>query len=254
MTKATSVTSFVPSTRSRYPTRLGFALALLKDVFKDAFRRYWSLNRLDRRLAALMPYRHGYYVELGANDGRSQSNSLHFERHKGWRGLLVEPSPTAFQQCVMTRSAKNAIVCACCVEPDQAGSLVPLEFFNLMTTRVDINDDQDLTTILPKLRLNQGGEPDLAYRFGAEGRTLTSLLDEAGAPTLIDFLSLDVEGNELNVLKGLDFSKYAFKYLLIEVRNLQALIDFLLPRGYGLFEQISSHDYLFGPVRESPHP
>ena len=63
---------------------------------------------------------------------------------------------------------------------------------------------------------------------------MTSLLEEAGAPELIDFLSLDVEGNELNVLKGLDFSRYGFKYLLIEARNPQDVADFLLPRGYVL--------------------
>ena len=248
MTVLTPAKRSSSSVRSRYPGRVGYALSLLKDVVRDGFRRYWSLNGLDRRLSALMPYRNGYYVELGANDGRSQSNSLHFERHKGWRGLLVEPSPTAFQHCVMTRSPRNAIVCACCVEPENAGALVPLEFFNLMTTRVDRNQDQDLETLLPSLRLNEGGDPDLAYRFGAEGRTMTSLLEEAGAPELIDFLSLDVEGNELNVLKGLDFSRYGFKYLLIEARNFQEVADFLLPKGYVFREQVSSHDYLFGPV------
>lgn len=237
--------------RSSYPGRVGYALSLLKDVVRDGFRRYWSLNGLDRQLATLMPYRNGYYVELGANDGRSQSNSLHFERHKGWRGLLVEPSPTAFQHCVMTRSPRNTIVCACCVEPENAGALVPLEFFNLMTTRTDQNQDQDLERLLPSLRLNKGGEPDLSYRFGAEGRTMTSLLEEAGAPDLIDFLSLDVEGNELNVLKGLDFSRYRFKYLLIEARNPREVADFLLPRGYVLREKVSPHDYLFGPLMES---
>jgi hypothetical protein len=146
----------------------------------------------------------------------------------------------------MTRSPRNTIVCACCVEPENAGALVPLEFFNLMTTRTDQNQDQDLEILLPSLRLNEGGEPDISYRFGAEGRTMTSLLEEAGAPELIDFLSLDVEGNELNVLKGLDFSRYGFKYLLIEARNPQDVADFLLPRGYVLREQVSSHDYLFG--------
>ena len=251
MTVLTPAKRSSSSDRSRYPGRVGYALSLLKDVVRDGFRRYWSLNGLDRRLAALMPYRNGYYVELGANDGRSQSNSLHFERHKGWRGLLVEPSPTAFQHCVMTRSPRNTIVCACCVEPENAGALVPLEFFNLMTTRTDQNQDQDLEILLPSLRLNEGGEPDISYRFGAEGRTITSLLEEAGAPGLIDFLSLDVEGNELNVLKGLDFSRYGFKYLLIEARNPQDVADFLLPRGYGLREQVSSHDYLFGPVLAS---
>ena len=79
---------------------------------------------------------------------------------------------------------------------------------------------------------------------------MTSLLEEAGAPELIDFLSLDVEGNELNVLKGLDFSRYGFKYLLIEARNPREVADFLLPRGYGLREQVSSHDYLFGRLME----
>lgn len=234
--------------RSGYPRRVGYALSLLKDVAKDSLRRYWSLNGLDRRLAELMPYSNGYYVELGANDGRSQSNSLHFERHKGWRGLLVEPSPTAFQQCVMTRSPRNTIICACCVEPENAGTLVPLEFFNLMTTRIDRNQDQDLDMLLPSLRLNEGGDPDLSYRFGAEGRTLTSLLEEAEAPELIDFLSLDVEGNELNTLKGLDFSRYSFKYLLIEARQPQEIVNYLAPKGYKLREQVSPHDYLFGLV------
>lgn len=247
MTVVTPVRTFASPVRSGYPNRVDYALSLLKDVVKDSFRRYWSLNGLDRRLAELMPYRNGYYVELGANDGRSQSNSLHFERRKGWRGLLVEPSPTAFQQCVMTRSSRNTIVCACCVEPENAGALVPLEFFNLMTTRVDRNQDQDLETLLPSLRLNEGGEPDLSYRFGAEGRTMTSLLEEAGAPELIDFLSLDVEGNELNVLRGLDFSRYGFKYLLVEARNPQEVADFLSSKGYVLCEQVSSHDYLFRP-------
>ena len=87
------------------------AVRLVKEVVRDRVRRYWGLNGLDQRLAQLMPYRNGYYVELGANDGRTQSNTLHFERHKGWRGLLVEPSPTAFQHCVMTRSPRNSIVC-----------------------------------------------------------------------------------------------------------------------------------------------
>jgi FkbM family methyltransferase len=221
------------------------ATRLAKEVLRDRFRRFWGINGLDRRLAQLMPYRNGYYVELGANDGRSQSNTFHFERYKGWHGLLVEPSPTAFQHCVMTRSPRNSMVCACCVEPELAGDLIPMEHFNLMTTRTDRNPDQDLTTALPQLRENIGGEPDLAFRFGSEGRTLTELLDAAGAPGLIDFLSLDVEGNEINVLRGLDFARYQFRYLLIESRRLEVVSEHLCKSGYHLAERLSHHDYLF---------
>jgi FkbM family methyltransferase len=221
------------------------AVRLVKEVVRDRFCRYWGLNGLDQRLAQLMPYRNGYYVELGANDGRTQSNTLHFERHKGWRGLLVEPSPTAFQHCVMTRSPRNSIVCACCVEPELAGTLVPMEYFNLMTTRTDRNPDQDLAVALPELRQNVGGQPDLAFRFGSEGHTLTELLDLAKAPKLIDFLSLDVEGNEINVLRGLDLSAYRFRYLLVESRRPEAIGSYLGEKGYELAERLSHHDYLF---------
>ncbi len=233
--------------QGRYPRRLAMAIRLAKELLRDRLRRYWGINGLDRRLAQLMPYRDGYYVELGANDGRSQSNTFHFERHKGWRGLLVEPSPTAFQHCVMTRSPRNCIVCACCVEPELAGELIPMEYFNLMTTRTDRNPDQDLATALPQLRQNIGGEADLSFRFGSEGRTLTELLDAAGAPRLIDFLSLDVEGNEINVLRSLDFARYKFRYLLIESRRLEAVSEHLFKNGYHLAERLSHHDYLFSP-------
>ena len=77
---------------------------------------------------------------------------------------------------------------------------------------------------------------------------MTSLLEEAEAPELIDFLSLDVEGNELNTLKGLDFSRYSFKYLLIEARQPQEIVNYLAPKGYELRELVSPHDYLFGLV------
>jgi FkbM family methyltransferase len=230
---------------SNYPSRLAMAARLAKEVVRDHFRQYWGLNGLDRRLAQLMPYRNGYYVELGANDGRTQSNTLHFERHKGWKGLLVEPSPTAFQHCVMTRSPRNSIVCACCVEPELSGTLIPMEYFNLKTTRTDRNPDQDLAVALPELRQNVGGEPDLAFRFGSEGHTLTELLDLVSAPSLIDFLSLDVEGNEINVLRGLDLSAYKFRYLLIESRRPEVIGGYLSENGYMLAERLSHHDYLF---------
>jgi FkbM family methyltransferase len=233
------------SPQANYPRRLTMAIRLAKEFVHDRFRRYWGLDGLDQRLAQLMPYRNGYYVELGANDGRTQSNTLHFERHKGWRGLLVEPSPTAFQHCVMTRSPRNSIVCACCVEPELAGTLVPMEYFNLMTTRTDRNPDQDLAVALPELRQNVGGQPDLAFRFGSEGHTLAELLDLAKAPKLIDFLSLDVEGNEINVLRGLDLSACQFRYLLVESRRPEAIASYLGEKGYELAERLSHHDYLF---------
>ena len=70
-------------------------------------------------------------------------------------------------------------------------------------------------------------------------------MEKSKAPKEIDFLSLDVEGAELAVLKGIDFDKFLFKYMLIEVRDIKRMESFLRQHGYILEKQFSSHDYLF---------
>ena len=80
---------------------------------------------------------------------------------------------------------------------------------------------------------------------------LNDLLMESKAPKLIDFFSLDVEGSELNVLKGIDFNKYNFQYLLIEITDLdkgvyvKKIINFLKEKDYILHTNLTSYDYLF---------
>jgi len=83
------------------------------------------------------------------------------------------------------------------------------------------------------------------FNFGSRAITLTSLLDESKAPSLIDFISLDVEGAELEVLKGINFNKYNFKFMLIEIRDLDPIDRFLNKKGYSLVEKFTHHDYLF---------
>ena len=81
--------------------------------------------------------------------------------------------------------------------------------------------------------------------------TLNELLKKSKAPKLIDFFSLDVEGSELNVLKGIDFKKFNFTYLLIEITDIDSGIyikkvhNFLKNKGYFLEANLTSYDYLF---------
>ena len=83
------------------------------------------------------------------------------------------------------------------------------------------------------------------FSFGATAVTLNSILEKSKAPKEIDFLSLDVEGAELEVLKGIDFNKFSFKFMLIEVRDIKRMESFLLQHGYLLEKKFSTHDYLF---------
>lgn len=83
------------------------------------------------------------------------------------------------------------------------------------------------------------------FDFGAIARPLNEVLIEAEAPALIDFLSLDVEGAELEVLKGIDHQVFRFKYILVECRKLPELQAYLAPQQYRYVGNLTQHDFLF---------
>lgn len=207
--------------------------------------KYFSLNQLDRKLEKYVDYDNGYFVELGANDGVTQSNSLYFEKHRNWRGLLVEPAPQNFLKCRQSRSARNSIYCAACVSFGYDKEFVRIAYSNLMSAPVGLDSDIKDPHAHAKLGGQFLGDGDATFEFGAVARTLNSLLLEVDAPKLIDFLSLDVEGAELEVLKGVDHQAYRFKYLLVECRDFGRLNGYLHKQGYRFVEKLSEQDYLF---------
>jgi len=214
-------------------------------------QRYFSLNELDRKLEKYVDFDNGYYVELGANDGISQSNSLYFERHRGWRGVLVEPVLHNFMACRRNRSEKNSIYCAACVSFDYHEDFVRIAYSNLMTTPLSLVSDianPREHAVLGRQFLRQEEE---VVEFGAIAKPLNSLLLEANAPAIIDFLSLDVEGAELEVLQGIDHQVFCFKYILVECRDLSRLRLYLEEKGYSLIDKFSEHDYLFAAQEKS---
>ena len=223
---------------------------IIKKLAKPLLKgKYFSLNQLDRKLEKYVDYDNGYFVELGANDGITQSNSLYFERQRNWRGLLVEPAPQNFLKCRQNRSVRNSIYCAACVSFDYAQEFVRIAYSNLMSTSLSLESDiQD-----PRAHSKMGdrflGSGETIFEFGAVARTLNALLLDAHAPKKIDFLSLDVEGAELEVLKGIDHQTFRFKYLLVECRDFARLSAYLEKQGYCYIEKLSEQDYLFASVQ-----
>jgi FkbM family methyltransferase len=207
--------------------------------------RAWGLDDLDRQIEKYLDVDGGYFVELGANDGQFQSNTLFYEKSRNWHGVLVEPASNLFLQCRKNRSPKNHIVCAACVSFDYKQEFVKMIYSNSMS--VSLNVDTDVNDPAAHAELGrQFLKPDeTLFTFGAVARTLNSILVEAHAPKQIDFFSLDVEGSELEVLKGVDHDAYRFRYMLVECRNLPRLRDYLETHRYRLLEKFNEHDYLF---------
>lgn len=87
---------------------------LLTKIFQ---LRYFSLNELDKKLEIYLDIDNGYFVELGANDGVNQSNTLFFERFRGWKVILIEPFQSNFAELIRNRSSINFFKNAACVGP-----------------------------------------------------------------------------------------------------------------------------------------
>lgn len=216
-------------------------------------RGHSGLNGLDKKLIeAIKPLliKHGYFIELGANDGLNQSNTYKLQKDFGWSGLLIEPSPIQFAKCVRNRSFANipAIKCAACVPFGYVDKFVEIEEANLMSVAKGLNVSNEDATSHADIGKQFLADSRLRYQYGAIARTLTSLLDEVKAPNFIDLLSLDVEGNELAVLQGLDFNSYKPKWILAEVRSpeIEAYLNNFSYRMHSLLAENESYaDVLF---------
>lgn len=227
-------------------------MKLLNRVAGAVARRidpYHGLNGLDRKLEPYVDFDNGFYVELGANDGITQSNTLYFEERRNWRGVLIEPSPSRFLQCVDRRGKKNHVVCAACVPNDYPERFVEMEYADLMTVAKSLDSDLDSQTAHLDAANRHMRGTERRFIDGALARRLTDILDEANAPRGIDFMSLDVEGAELAVLGGLDLTRYNFRYMLIETRSPEAVAEHLGRFGYRKLDTFSHHDILYaGPT------
>ena len=172
-----------------------------------------------------------------------------FWKFRSWSGVLVEPAPHNFLNCISNRSSRNSIYCNACVSFEYKEKYVDIEYANLMSVSKNLKLDIDnwQSHIDKGKRFLRTDEP--VFSFGSMASPLNTLLDQSGAPTLIDFISLDVEGAELEVLKGIDYDKYVFKFMLIEVRDLQTICSYLSSVGYHLKQQMTEHDYLFTSIK-----
>jgi FkbM family methyltransferase len=197
------------------------------------------IHGIEKKIAEYIPEREGMFVECGANDGYSQSNTYHLERLQNWKGVLIEPVPSLAKLCRATR--KNALVfnCALGANNDENCSII---YSDLMTTTVGAHgsrEGDERYAAKNKAFVQRDGN----YEIKVPMRTLSAVLDEAGVND-VDFFSLDVEGFEIEVLKGLDRSRYRIGALLVETHHIDA-ISKMLAGTHVLAAKITHHDYMF---------
>lgn len=177
----------------------------------------------------------GYYVEVGALDGVRFSNTYAFEL-AGWHGICIEAHPYYIKKIEQNRPNSINVFAA-------AGDQ------NKMVTFYT-NARGSLSTIDPSLE--QEWKAKYSEYFSGfvpveiPMKTLSTILTEAEAPHEIDFISIDVEGAELLVLKGLDFAIFHPRVILIEaleIEEINKITAYLSKYGYQLARSVSNNHF-----------
>ena len=228
--------------------------AFLKRIRRNFYEFMGNSNKyscpglfdLDKKLQKYLNYKNGFFIEVGANDGYNQSNTYYLEKILGWKGVLVEPIPELFKECKKNRGGSSVFNYAL-VAHDFNDSFVEMHYANLRSLVDGSFKDREFEAKHIQDGLSTQNI-EKSYTVKIPSRTLSSILDESCNSKQIDFLSLDVEGYELNVLKGLNLEKYRPTYILVEANSFNEVNDYLASR-YEMVEQLTHHDYLYKLIR-----
>ena len=166
--------------------------------------------------------RNGYFVEFGATNGVDLSNTHLLEKEFGWTGILAEPAKVWAEELVKNRSCHIDFDCVW----SKSGETLEFNEVNaaeLSTINVFSNLDQHART------------REKGFKYTVNTISLVDLLKKYNAPKDIDYLSIDTEGSEYDILSAFDFDAYNIKIITCEHNYTpmqEKIYELLTSKGY----------------------
>ncbi len=204
------------------PENRNHCIALLEDSRSQINQDLFVLSQLGFK-------RGGFFVEFGATDGVELNNSWLLETKFGWNGILAEPARgwqknlaenrrcAIDQRCVWKRTGET-----------------------LTFTEAQRGENSAISSFVRPRRRMRGTSYDVTTV------SLNDLLSDHNAPATVDFLSIDTEGSEFDILNALDFDHWSFRVITVEHNYAPQRADIhalLTGKGYSrVLEKVSRFD------------
>jgi hypothetical protein len=172
--------------------------------------------------------KNGVFIEFGAYDGVIFSNTHLLEKHFGWNGILIDPIPSHYESMKQSRNCKLI-----------HGAITAKHQESVLIEELPASD---LSRFVSKRKIFKKVHEVKAF-------TLQEVIDQNLSSNDIDFLSIDIEGNDIQILKSLDFSINKIKAICVEHNFREGsdeIIGFMHKNGYDLvYRDFSKNDYWF---------
>jgi FkbM family methyltransferase len=187
-----------------------------------------SYSQLNQDLNVLEVYKNkkqGYFVEIGASDGINLSNTYLLEKEYNWKGICVEPIPYRYNQLIVNRPNSY---CSNYAVYNKSNLEVVFDIANNFDLLSGINETLD-SFHKQEVEINK-------TQIKVFTITLNDILEKYNAPTFIEYLSLDTEGSEYEILSAINFNKYVFGVIDVEhnfhENRRNKIRELLLENGY----------------------
>ena len=198
----------------------GFSVSI---DFKDPYKSQYGQDKLINE-EIFNHKRNGFFVDIGANDGITGSNTYFLEKEMGWSGICIEPQSDIFSKLCENRIAE----CVNCAVADSNGKrdFLKVGHADMLSGLTENLDPKHIDRILLE------GDPDTTQTVSVECKRFADIID---SQEIIDFLSIDTEGSEFEILKSINFNKVRFRCIAVE-NNYQnrKIYNFLKNKGYNL--------------------
>ena len=218
-------------------------------IFYSSKDGYFSQAGQDRFLNEVVfkGRKSGIFVEIGAAEGITFSNTYFFEKELGWSGVCVEPMPEAFSKLIAARKCR--CVQACVTDFSGTGVFLAVDGVPTLSGLVSKYDPKHVQRVQREAAASGEHTRELQVTCS----TFDELMEQSGLQH-IDYLSIDTEGGELDLLKTINFERFSIKVVSVENNFGDGRFEVTMSNiGYELVAVIGDDDiYLRQEASRSP--
>jgi FkbM family methyltransferase len=180
----------------------------------------------------------GFFIEVGANDG-IKSNSHALERDHGWTGICIEPNPEIYRSLISNRQCKCYNLGVYSLESN-------MEFWKINGYSEMLSGFEASYCPIHRARILRevAERGQTIEKIQVRSRRLQSIIDENNV-SRVDYLSIDTEGSEIEILKSIDYNKTDIEVISLEENygNRHLSDEILLPNGYAFATKIELDNF-----------